>query len=135
MITSAETSSGTRATSTSGARPAARVNVAGAHPAPAAHTHAAHTPAKAAGPVESRDARRERILLLCAVDRARLRLLWRLPNKPKTATPSVVESLFSPPTLATILPWVPGRIGRWSRRIRAGVGLAGLFRSVLRAAA
>lgn len=97
-------------------------------------SRAAAAPARAAGPADGRAARRERLLLLCAVDRARLRLVWRMPTKPKSPPPSLVQELLSPPTLATLLPWVPGSIGRWSRRIRTGAGLAGLLRTVLRVA-
>ena len=99
----------------------------GAAPAPA------FAPARAAGPVEARAARRERLLLLCAVDRARLRLLWRLPIPPKPAPghTSFVSGLLSPPTLAAILPWMPGKVGRWSRRIRTG---SQILRTVLRVA-
>lgn len=104
------------------------------HVAAPAHS-SAPAPARAAGPRESRAARRERLLLLCAVDRARLRLVWRMPTKPKPAQSSLVSGLLAPPTLAAILPWVPGPIGRWSRRIRTGAKIAGLFRTVLRAAA
>lgn len=96
--------------------------------------HRPVSPARAAGPADSLAARRERLLLLCAVDRARLRLVWRMPDKPRSAASSLVDGLFSPPTLATILPWIPGRIGRWSRGIRAGAGLAGILRTVLRVA-
>jgi|GEM_PF-5838792 hypothetical protein len=83
---------------------------------------------------ESRAVRRERLLLLCAVDRARLRLLWRMPDNPKSGVRSLLGRLLGPAALATVLPWMPGRVGRWSRRVRAGVGFAGLLRGVLRAA-
>ena len=100
---------------------------------PLAHAASGAAPARAGGPVEARAARRERLLLLCAVDRARLRLLWRLPipPKPAPARTSFVSGLLSPPTLAAILPWVPGKIGRWSRRIRTG---SHILRTVLRVA-
>jgi hypothetical protein len=42
------------------------------------------------------------------------------------------SSLLSPPTLAALQPWVPGKIGRWSRRIRTG---ANILRTVMRVAA
>jgi hypothetical protein len=92
---------------------------------------ATHAPARAAGPVEARAARRERLLLLCAVDRARLRLLWRMPTKPPPPPRSFGSGLLSPPALAALLPWVPGKIGRWSRRIRTG---ATILRTVMRVA-
>jgi hypothetical protein len=93
---------------------------------------ASHAPARASGPIEARAARRERLLLLCAVDRARLRLLWRMPTKPPPPPRSFGSGLLSPPTLAALLPWVPGKIGRWSRRIRTG---ANILRTVMRVAA
>lgn len=89
-----------------------------------------------AGTAPARAAQRERLVLLCAVDRARLRLLLRMPTRPKSepSSFSFASGLFSPPTLAALLPWIPGRIGRWSRRVRTGAHLAGLFRTVMRAA-
>jgi len=102
------------------------------NPSPPSHNGASSAPARASGPVEARAARRERLLLLCAVDRARLRLLWRMPTKPAPERHSFASGLLSPPTLAAILPWVPGKIGRWSRRIRTG---ATLLRTVMRVAA
>jgi hypothetical protein len=88
--------------------------------------------AGASGPLEARAARRERLLLLCAVDRARLRLLWRMPTKPAAPPRSFGAGLINPTTLAALLPWMPGKIGRWSRRIRTG---AHLLRTVWRVAA
>lgn len=88
------------------------------------------------GPIDSRDAQRERLTLLCAVDRARLRLLLRVPARPapEATAPSFASGLFSAPVLTALLPWVPGPIGRWSRRVRTGARLAGLVRTVMRAA-
>lgn len=91
-------------------------------------------PPRAVRPVESRAARRERLLLLCAVDRARLRLLWRVPARSNSGAGSLLGGVLGPAALAAALPWVPGRIGRWSRRLRTGLGLAGLFRAAVRAA-
>ena len=100
-------------------------------PAPTPGNGASHAPARASGPVEARAARRERLLVLCAVDRARLRLLWRVPTKPPPPPRPFGAGLFSPPTLAAILPWIPGKIGRWSRRIRTG---ANIVKTVMRVA-
>lgn len=88
-------------------------------------------------PAAERAARRERLRLLCAADRTRLRLVWRLPSRlakhepehePDHAKHAWVGTLLTGPALGALLPLVPGRIGAWSRRIRAG---AGLFRAVL----
>lgn len=99
---------------------------------PHSHNGVGSAPARAAGPAEARVARLERLLLLCAVDRARLRLLWKMPDKPAAPRRSFGAGLLSPSTLAAILPWVPGKIGRWSRRIRTG---ANILRTVIRVAA
>lgn len=103
--------------------------------ASATHSAAGGVPARSSDPIDSRDAQRERLLLLCAVDRARLRLLLRVPTRPKPEAPSSFASgLFSAPMLTELLPWMPGPIGRWSRRLRTGARLAGLFRTMVRGA-
>ena len=77
-----------------------------------------------------RDAELEKLRLLCAVDRARLRLVWRMPSQPKPK--SSASPLDRIPMLGAILPFVPGPIGRWSKRI--GIG-ASLVRMVMRSTA
>jgi hypothetical protein len=81
----------------------------------------------------------ERLRLLCAADRTRLRLVWRLP--PQSDHPAQtagaasgrggLASMFTAPLLVALLPLLPGSLGRWSRRLRAGVGF---FRTVARTA-
>lgn len=100
-------------------------------PRAAAPASRAISPSVNAAPLSS-EARRQRLLLLCELDRTRMRLLWRLPDKPKPASSSLAAGLLAPATLAAILPWLPGRIGRWSRRIRV---MTTFVRAVLRAAA
>lgn len=79
-------------------------------------------------PLQERAARRERLRLLCAADRSRVRLVWRMPSRPAHRPGSLSASLLSAPALSALLPMVPGPIGRWSRRLGAG---AGVLRAVL----
>jgi hypothetical protein len=69
---------------------------------------------------ESRAARRERLRLLCAADRTRLRLVWRMPSQRETQREGWAGALMSSPALGALLPMMPGPIGRWSRRIGFG---------------
>lgn len=82
---------------------------------------------------EDRGARRERLRLLCAADRARVRLLWTLPAR--SANNGKLDfwsgSMMAVPAIGALLPHVPGPIGRWSRRLRTGTSL---LRSAFRAA-
>lgn len=71
--------------------------------------------------------RRARLAVLCALDRAALKLALRAPE-PAAPPPSA-----APPgeTLRRALAagrFFPGAIGRWSRRLSVGAGLIGLFR-------
>lgn len=72
--------------------------------------------------------RRARLAVLCALDRAALKLALRAPE------PSPAPSSASAPageTLRRALAagrFFPGAIGRWSRRLSVGAGLIGLFR-------
>ncbi len=69
-------------------------------------------------------ARREQLALLCALDRANLRLLF----VPRTSRPAEGDAGFDGDLLHTLLRatrFLPGRIGRWSRR-------AGLLEFALR---
>jgi hypothetical protein len=98
------------------------------------HAHHQH-PADAR---EARVARRERLRLLCEADRTRLRLVWRLPARlakhqhdGHDHRHGWMAPLLTGPVLGAMLPFVPGKIGRWSRRLRAGIGL---FRTVARGA-
>lgn len=91
--------------------------------------------ASAHSPAAERAAKLERLRLLCAADRARLRLVWRLtPRQARHEPPSEGwrGALLGAPALGALLPLVPGPIGRWSRRLGSG---AGLLRAMLRAAA
>jgi hypothetical protein len=85
-------------------------------------------------PAEDRAARRERLRLLCAADRSRVRLLWRLPVR--AANGGKLDlwsgSMLAVPAIGALLPHVPGPIGRWSRRLRTG---GSILRSAMRAAA
>ncbi len=84
-------------------------------------SHASHNS------VENRAARRERLRLLCEADRARVRLLWKLP--PKAAQNGKLDlwstSMAAMPALGALLPHVPGPIGRWTRRLRTSSGILG----------
>lgn len=87
-------------------------------------------------PKEARVEKRERLRLLCAADRTRLRLLWRLPasmakHEHETNHNHAWVGAIAGPALTALLPFVPGKIGRWGRHVRAGMGL---FRAVTRAA-
>lgn len=86
-------------------------------------------------PTQERAERHERLRLLCAVDRARLRLVWRMPVRPGRTSRDHshwASSLLALPALGAFLPMLPGRIGRAARFFGHG---ASLFRSLLRATA
>lgn len=91
-----------------------------------------------ADPKEERVAKRERLRLLCAADRTRLRLLWRLPARLAKHEHEhdghhnhAWMGALAGPALTALLPFVPGKIGRWGRHLRTGMGF---FRAVTRAA-
>lgn len=92
-------------------------------------SHHAHSP------MHERAARHERLRLLCEADRARLRLVWRMPTrvvKPPTDEGPWTSSLLAVPALGALLPMMPGRIGRFGRLLGHGTTL---LRSMLRSSA
>jgi hypothetical protein len=66
-----------------------------------------------------RDARRERLRLLCALDRARLRLAFR--PRPVAAGRSGLPVVGGLSRALTMAAFLPGAAGRWSRRLAAGL--------------
>ncbi len=70
--------------------------------------------------------RRERLLLLCALDRARLRLIMRpTPEKPATAAHWADQARSALPWLAPLAPML---LGSWARPLSVGLGLYRAFR-------
>lgn len=67
--------------------------------------------------------RRERLALLCALDRARLRLALRPAPRTSPASSAIpkLDLLFA------IVRCLPGRIGRWTRRFGFAADLFRLF--------
>ena len=65
-----------------------------------------------------------RLALACQLDRLNLRLALR-PTPLERASLKVLEKM------APIIPLIPGRIGRWARRIAQGTNLVrGVYESV-----
>jgi hypothetical protein len=65
-------------------------------------------------------ARRERLAVLCALDRATLRLILRTPA---AAAPAPSPAGGGLGAVLTVAQFCPGAIGRWSRRLARGGGL------------
>ena len=62
-------------------------------------------------------ARRERLAVLCSLDRAALRLVMRPVATPDSAAPAGHGSLGN---VFAVTQFLPGAIGRWSRRLARG---------------
>jgi hypothetical protein len=63
-------------------------------------------------------ARRQRLAVLCALDRVELRLALKPPRPPQ---PLMVAGVKRALDVAAVL---PGRLGRWSRHLATGLRLA-----------
>jgi len=62
-------------------------------------------------------ARRERLAVLCSLDRATLRLVLRPSPPPAPAAPSGHGGLGN---VFAVTQFLPGAVGRWSRRLARG---------------
>ncbi len=93
-------------------------------------------PAPDSFPPSSRDetvdpaARRQQLALLCALDRAHLRLLLL----PAPSRPAADDGAFGDllRTLLRLARFMPGRVGRWSRRAGRWSRRAGVLEALLR---
>lgn len=69
-----------------------------------------------------RIARRERLAVLCALDRAALRLTLQ-PRPPQTGANTPATGGVGLGSVLAVTRFFPGAIGRWSRRLSVGGGL------------
>lgn len=74
----------------------------------------------------ARGERRARLAVLCALDRAAIRLALRAPSAPDPGPPAPASEKLR--RALAFGRFFPGAIGRWSRRLSFGAGLMGLFR-------
>ncbi len=85
-----------------------------------------HNEDSAWSPATEPAARRAQLAVLCALDRAALKLAFRTPIKPDKPSESPAgEGLRRALAVGRFL---PGAVGRWSRRLSVGAGLLGFLR-------
>ena len=87
-------------------------------------SHSFHDPASTNESVLSLAERRQRLAVLCALDRARLRVTLSLPRRSAEAAPGEGANDGLQAVLGAVR-FLPGKLGVWSRR-------AGLAASIFR---